>query len=156
MTIYILHIPRELLIGNMSDICASAIDQAVPPVPHHAASDGVAESTIGVLTNAERTILHHLGMPKSLWAEAFSTATYIRDRTPTAVLEGRTRYDPLYDVKPDLANLWAFGAPVCHHRTEPEIEETRVDYGLGYKHQRGACDARTWRRHGLAELAHSG
>ena len=50
-------------------------------------------------------------MPKSLWAEAFSIATYIGNRTATKALDARTHYDMLYDVKLDLANLRAFGAP---------------------------------------------
>ena len=46
-----------------------------------------------------------------IWAEAFSTATYIRKRTQTKALAGGTRYEMLYNVKPDLAELRAFGAP---------------------------------------------
>ena len=41
------------------------------------------------------------------WAEAFSTATH---RTPTKALDGRTPYEMMYDVKPDLADLHGFGA----------------------------------------------
>ena len=80
-------------------------------VPYHPASNGVAERTIRVLTNAVCTMLHDSGLPKTLWAEAFNTATYIRRRTPTCALEGRTPHEMVYDVKPDLANLRAFGAP---------------------------------------------
>ena len=51
-------------------------------------------------------------MPKSILAEAFSTATYIRNMALTKALDGRTRLKMSYDdVKPDLANLRAFGAP---------------------------------------------
>ena len=88
------------------------MDQAAPPVPHHPASSGVAEGTIGVHTSDVRAMLHYLGIPKSILVEAFSTATYIRNRTLTKVLDGRKRYEMLYDdVKPDLANLRTFGAP---------------------------------------------
>src|SRR5882757_8835970 len=48
-------------------------------------------------------------MPGSLWAEVFNTAMYMGNRTPTKALDGCTCYDMLYDVKRDLANLWAFG-----------------------------------------------
>ena len=54
-------------------------------------------------------MLHRLGMPKSLWAGAFSTVTYIGNRTPAKALDGRTYYEMLYDVKLDLASLHAFG-----------------------------------------------
>ena len=55
-------------------------------------------------------MLHHLGKPKSLWAEAFSTATYIANGKSTKALDGRAYYEMLYDVKLDLADLRAFGA----------------------------------------------
>ena len=54
-------------------------------------------------------MLHDSGLPKSLWAEAFSTVTYIWDRTPRGALEGRTPYEVVYGVKLDLADLRAFG-----------------------------------------------
>ena len=56
-------------------------------------------------------MLHDAGLPQKLWAEAFSTATYLRNRTPTRVLDGLTPFELLYGVKPDLADLRAFGAP---------------------------------------------
>src|SRR5258706_8382569 len=42
------------------------------------------------------------------WAEGFSTAM---DRMPTKALDGRTIYEMLHDVKPDVAGLCLFGAP---------------------------------------------
>jgi len=47
-------------------------------------------------------MLHHLGMPLSLWVEVFSTATHICNRTPMKALDGHTHYKMLYDVKKDL------------------------------------------------------
>ena len=44
---------------------------------YHPASNGVAERTIGILTNSVRAMLSNSGLPKSLWAEAFNTATYM-------------------------------------------------------------------------------
>ena len=92
-------------------ICEEAGVKLNTTVPYHPASNGVAERTIGVLTNAVRTMLHNSGPPKTLWAEAFNTVTYIQNRTPTSALGGRTPHEMVYDVKPDLANLRAFGAP---------------------------------------------
>ena len=81
---------------------------------------------------------------------ACRTATYIDRRKPAKALDGRTYYEMLYNLKLDLANLRAFRCAVCHRRTEREIEGTCVDCGLGYKHQRGACDAAIWRWSGQA------
>ena len=51
-------------------------------------------------------------MAKKGRTEAFSTATYVRNRTPTKALDGRTPYEMLYDVKSDLADLRVFDAPI--------------------------------------------
>ena len=102
---------RELSMGEMSRFCETDGIKLNTTVPYHPASNGIAERTIGVLTNAVRTMLHDAGLPKSLWAEAFRTATYVRNRTLTKALDGRTPYEMLYDVMPDLAELHAFSAP---------------------------------------------
>ena len=69
-------------------------------------------------------MLHILDMPTSLWAEAFSTATYIGNRTPPKALDGRTYYEMLYDVKLELlANLRAFGAPCAIARLSDELKK---------------------------------
>ena len=102
---------RELSMGEMSRFCETEGIKLNTTVPYHPASNGIAERTIGVLTNAVRAMLHDAGLPKSLWAEAFRTATYVRNRTPTKALDGRTPYEMLYKVTPDLAELRAFGAP---------------------------------------------
>ena len=64
-----------------------------------------------VLTSSVHAMLTDSGLPKSLWVEAFNTATYVRNRTLTSVLDGRTPYDMVYGIKPDLADLCAFSAP---------------------------------------------
>lgn len=58
----------------------------------------------------------------------------IGNRTTTNALDGHTYYDMLYDVKMDLACV---RCAVCHHRTEREIVETRVDCELGYQASAG-------------------
>lgn len=102
---------RELLMREMREICERDGIKLSTTVPYHPASNSVAEYTIGVPTNAVRAMLHDAGLPKSLWAEAFSTATYVRNRTPTKALDERTPYEMLYGVELDLAHLRAFGAP---------------------------------------------
>ena len=102
---------RELSMREMREICERDGIKLNTTVPYHPASNGVAERTIGVLTNTVRAMPHDAGLPKSLWAEAFSTAMYVRNRTPTKALDGCTPYEMLYDVKPDLAHLCAFSAP---------------------------------------------
>jgi len=88
----------------MRDICKRDSIKLHTTVPYHPASNGVAERAIGVLTATARAMLHDTGLPKKLWVEAFSTATYLRNRTPTRALDGLTPFELLYGMKPDLAD----------------------------------------------------
>ena len=98
---------RELSMGEAEEIKISTT------VPYHPAPNGVAERTIGVLTSSVRVMFADSGLPKSLWAEAYNTATYVRNRMLTSALDGRTLCNMVYSVKPDLADLRAFGTPCC-------------------------------------------
>ena len=96
---------------------------------------------------------HNLTMPKFLWVEAFSTVTCIRDRTPTKALDGCTRYDLLYDVKPDLATCERSARRVIvgpsqklKKRAWTIVWATSIS-GAHAMHVHGGC---------LAELSHSG
>jgi len=116
---------HKLLMGEMCEICERDGIKLHMTVPYHPASNGVAECAIGVLTATARAMLHNAGLPKKLWAEAFSTATYLRNRTPTRALDGLTPFELLYGMKPDLADLRAFGAPCAI--AEPSAKLKKLD-----------------------------
>jgi len=77
---------HELSIGEMCDICERDSIKLHMTVLYHPALNGVAKRAIGVLTVAAHAMLHDAGLPEKLWAEAFSTATYLCNRTPTRAL----------------------------------------------------------------------
>ena len=52
-------------------------------------------------------------MPLESWAEAVSTAVYIRNRCPTAALDNKTPHQCWFDEKPDLTSLRVFGS-LCY------------------------------------------
>ena len=58
---------------------------------------------------AARSMLLHSSLPLSFWAEAVSTANYLRNRSPTLALSGKTPYECWYGKKPVLSNLRIFG-----------------------------------------------
>jgi hypothetical protein len=55
-------------------------------------------------------MLHDPGPPRFLWAEAFSTATYVHNRTPMKALGGPTPFEVFYGMTPDVWDLRAFSA----------------------------------------------
>ena len=60
-------------------------------------------------------MLHSSGLPKFLWGEAINHAVYLKNRTGTKALEGKTPYEVFYNVKPNLKGLLEFGALVWVH-----------------------------------------
>ncbi len=55
-------------------------------------------------------MIAHAGLPNCYWAEAVSTAAYIRNRIPTRALkEPMTPYEMWYGRKPDVSHLRVFG-----------------------------------------------
>ena len=101
---------------------------------------------IGVLTNAVCTMLNDSGLPKSLWAEAYNTAAYVRNRTLTSALDGCAPYEMVYGVKLNLADLRAFGSPCAI--VEPGAKLRNLDdraimcVFIGYKY--GGGGYRVW------------
>ena len=68
-------------------------------------------------------MLHFVGMLKSLWVEAFGTATYISNRTLAKALDGCTYHKRLYDLKLDPATLRAFSALCAILRLSEELKK---------------------------------
>jgi hypothetical protein len=54
-------------------------------------------------------------LPKELWGEAVSTATYILNRCPTKRLDGITPEQCWSGVRPSLSHLKVFGSLAFRH-----------------------------------------
>lgn len=63
--------------------------------------NGVAERKNRSLVETARCLLADSGLPPSFWAEAVYTANYIRNRTPTSKLEGKTPFKARFGTPPD-------------------------------------------------------
>ena len=83
------------LYGEMKVICEQEGITLHTSVRYSPESNGVAK---------ERSELHDSSLPKLLRAEAFNTATYVHNRIPTKALGGRTPFEALYGVKPDVSH----------------------------------------------------
>ena len=81
-------------------------------MPESPEQNGIDERTNGILLSRARTQLIAARLPETLWAEAFKTAIYIINRSPTSALD-KTPYEALYGVKPNLSRMHPFGL-VCY------------------------------------------
>ena len=82
-------------------------------------------------------MLHDSGLPSISWAEAYNTATYLHNRTPTRAFGGRTPYEVLYGVKRETGRF-AFArirSAVCHCQSDhvflwfTSIKEAVIGFG---------------------------
>ena len=92
-------------------------------IPKTPEQNGVAERMNRTVVEMTRSMLHN--MPKKFWAEALSTAVYLRNRSPTTAVPDMTPYEALYGEKPDVAHLRQFGSTCYAH--VPKDERRKLD-----------------------------
>ena len=77
--------------------------------------NGAAERLNRTLLETTRSMLLDAKLPKSFWAEAISTAVYLRNRSPTSTVKGMTPYQAWYGQKPGVKHLRVFGCAAYIH-----------------------------------------
>lgn len=92
--------------------------------------NGIAERLNRTLLERIRAFTHTSGLPKSLWGEALRHATWLKNRTGTRALDGKTPFEALYSRPPDLSALRTWGCPIWVHSTDgsklhPRAREAR-------------------------------
>ena len=78
-------------------------------VPDSPEMNGLAERINRTILEKAKCMCAHAELPRSFWAEAASTATYVYNRLPNTPLKGKSLYEVWYSRKPDLSNLMVFG-----------------------------------------------
>ena len=82
-------------------------------VPDAPEQNGVSEHMNRTLIESTRSMIAHAGLPNMFWAEAISTAGYVRNRVPTrAIKDGRTPYELLFQ------GFWL--CCICAHKGRQE------------------------------------
>ena len=71
--------------------------------------NGVSEWLNCILLEHARVMHLTAGLPKFLWAESVQHAVWLKDRTSTCALDGKTPYEMVHGIKPDLADLPEWG-----------------------------------------------
>ena len=62
-----------------------------------------------------RAMLRAADLPKEYWGAAIKHAVFIRNRSPTAALDGQSPFQVLMKAKPDLSVLRKFGCRAFVH-----------------------------------------
>lgn len=70
--------------------------------------NGVSERMNWTIEETARCMLADGKMPEHFWAEAVSTAVYLRNRSPTSALAGKTPYEEYHGEKPNVCNFRVF------------------------------------------------
>ena len=98
------------------------LECTIPKTPEQ---NGVAERLNRTLVESARSMLLHARLPHEFWAEAISTAVYIRNRCPTKAVSEMTPYEAWYGEKPKVEHLRVFGCDAYSHI--PKDERSKFD-----------------------------
>ena len=82
--------------------------------------NGVVECKSWMVVEMAQTMLIHHNGPRSLWAEVFSTAVHILNKSPTSSLARITPFEVYFGHKPDVSYFWVFGCDAYVHITKVE------------------------------------
>ena len=74
--------------------------------------NSVAEQLNRTLVEHIQAFTHSSGLPKFLWGKALHHETWLKNRTATCALNGRTLYQALFGCAPDLSALQPWGTTV--------------------------------------------
>ena len=100
--------------------------------------NGRAERKHRHILNVARALCFQASLPIALWGECILTAAYLKNRTPTPLLAGKTPYELLYQRPPPLAHLRVFGS-LCYahnknHRGDKFAARSVKGVFIGYPH----------------------
>ena len=95
-------------------------------IPKTPEQNGVAERLNRTLVESAHSMLLDAKLPHEFWAEAISTASYLRNRCPTKVVDGMTPYEAWHSSKPMVKHLRVLDVMHMHmFRRTSEVNWTR-------------------------------
>ena len=89
-------------------------------VPKTPEQNGVAERMNRTLVETMHSMLIDAKLLHTFWAEAISTAVYLRNRSPTKVLKDMTPFEAWMKQKPCVDHLRVFGCVAYAHVAKDE------------------------------------
>ena len=94
-------------------------------IPKTPEQNGVVERLNRTLVESSRSMLLDAKLSHKFWAEAISTAAYLKNRCPTTTIKGMTPYEAWFGKKPKVEHLGFFGCDAYAHI--PKDERGKLD-----------------------------
>jgi hypothetical protein len=94
-------------------------------VPYNPHQNGVAKRKNRIICEAVKVMMFDQYLQNYLWAEATSTAVYIHNRCPHAILKDKCLEEVFSGIKPEVVNLRICGCHVCIH--VPKENRTKME-----------------------------
>ncbi len=94
-------------------------------IPKTPEQNGVAERLNRTVVEMSRSMLIDAKLPNKFWAEAVSTAAYLKNRSPSRVIEDKTPFEVWHGYKPKVDHLRVFGCDAYSHI--PKDERSKFD-----------------------------
>lgn len=93
--------------------------------PYSPEQNGMSERNNRTIVEKAKCMLFDAKLDKKFWAEAVSTAVYLKNRSIASGLKDKTPYEIWHDRKPILSHIRIFGSPTMVH--VPKERRTKWD-----------------------------
>lgn len=107
--------------------------------PYTPEQNGMSERNNRTIVEKARCLLYDAKLEKKFWAEAASTAVYLKNRSIASGLKDKTPYEVWYGKKPKMSHLRIFVSPVMVHvpkeRRAKWDKKARQQILVGYSEQ---------------------
>ena len=104
---------------------------SVPKTPEQ---NGVAERLNRTLVESVRSMLSDAKLPQKFWAEALSTAVYLRNRSPTKAVTEMTPFEAWSREKPGVGHLRVLRTPTWPRMRGRNLTQKPKVYLAGLRH----------------------
>jgi hypothetical protein len=94
-------------------------------MPYNPQQNEVAERKNKTICEAVKAMMFDQDPPNSLWEKATSTAVYIQNMCPHAILKDKTPEEVFSWIKPEVGHLRIFGCPMYIH--VPKEKRTNME-----------------------------
>ena len=115
----------EYLSSEFKDYLSREGIRHEPTIPKTPQQNGVTERMNRILVESVRSMLIDAHLPHKFWAEALSTAVYLRNRSPTKAVEEKTPHEARSGDRPNVKHLRVFGC--IAYAQVPKDERKKLD-----------------------------